>query len=122
MADLKIVTPLVRAHAKAKAAQRAATAEAEKYKRVTRQIEEQLARVMGADTQGFIDNEEVIRRSPSSQFARAEFAKAHPDLAAQCTHLALRDELDLDELKQLDPDVYEQFLVVRWYNKMDVGS
>lgn len=117
--DVSMIKPMLEAYAKAKIAKSFHANKVNEYKRACEQFEEQFAQILGAETEGLVGNQLAIRRSPTDQFAKAEFAKKYPDLARQCTVEVPKQVLDTDMLKQLDPAVYEEFLVTRWYNYLE---
>ena len=118
--DLTIIEPLILAHRRARNAEAQHKQEAEAYARRAREIEEQIAKVMGNARVGLVGDKEVIRRTPTTQFASALFRTQRPDLWEQVKTVEIKDVIDFDKLKQIDPEAYAEFQVTRWYNKAEV--
>lgn len=118
--NLDVIKPLVLAHAKARATKKWHEAEAARNDRVAKEIEEQIAKVLGDADTGIIDNAVAIRRVPTSQFAIAQFRSKYPDLYEEVRVPVIKDDVDKDKLKQIAPEVYGEFATTRWYNDMQV--
>lgn len=89
---------------------------AEKYKRARNEIRDALAVEMGDATEGIYEGRIVMRRTPTEQFAKAEFRKDHPDIWEEVKVANLTYDVDLAKLKEIDEDLAAKYSTVRWYN------
>lgn len=96
-------------------------AEAAKCERVRNQIREAIAFEMGDADVGVHEGRVVIRKVDTSQFAKARFAKAYPDIWEEVKVPKLSYGVDVDKLKAIDEDLYKEFCTRRWYNETDAA-
>lgn len=114
--DLSLYSSLVEAEARADQARKLHEAEAAKFTRARDEIREQLALLMGDATVGLVNGHQVLKRTPSRQFAWARFRSENPDMWEEYKVPKLTYEVDTDKLSAEQPDVYNRYSGTRWTN------
>ena len=121
-AYLTQIKPMLEAMARADLRLRQLRAEKEKIERAREQIRTQVARLMGNHTVGLVDGVAVLKRTTSKQFATARFREENPDLYDLVKTYEMTETVDQDKLKQMAPQIHEQYLTVRWTNSLEVAD
>lgn len=120
--DITMIEPLIVAMAKARDAKRHHKAQADKYERLEREIQEQVAKVLGSAQVGVVRGQAVIRHTLSSRFSPAQFRQENPDLYQQVVRMEEKEVVDTDLLRSIDEDMYKRYLVPVWTNNYEVPS
>ena len=113
--DLGNIRNLIEAERLADKERREAEAKAREYTKIRDEIRKNIAKVLPIGRQGLIDGMPVVEYSLTEGFAHARFQRDHPDLAKMCTRLEEREVLDLDKLRHMQPDLYNQYRIPRWW-------
>lgn len=121
-ADLTQIKVMLQAEARASAELRALDAQKDKLTRAREQLREQIARLMGSHTVGLVNGTAVLKRTTSKQFAKARFRDENPDLYDLVKTYEMTEVVDQDKLREMAPEVYQQYLTVRWTNSIEVDS
>jgi hypothetical protein len=74
-------------------------------------LQAELAEIMGSATVGTVDNRQVLTYRYEERFRGTAFKTAYPDTYRSFVHEVTRKEFDPSWLKQLRPDLYDQFKV-----------
>lgn len=74
-------------------------------------IQAQIAEVMGSATVGLVDGREVLTYRWENRFRATDFKKAYPDTYRTFTHVVEHKEFDASWLRQVRPELYDQFRV-----------
>lgn len=118
--DLTLYQSLIEAEARADDQRRIHEAEAKRYERVRNEVREQIAKLMGDATVALANGKEVLKRTPSKQFAWARFREENPAMWEEYKVPKLGYEVDTDRLRAELPEVYERYSGTRWTNTYEV--
>lgn len=118
--DLTRYADLIEAERAADTERRAHEAEAKRYERIRDDARTRLAQLMGIHDVGLVDGKQVIRKTPSKQFAHARFRESHPDLWQDYVVPKLEYVLDMDRLRAELPQLVAEFSTQRWTNNSEV--
>lgn len=119
-ADLTQIKAMLQAEARATKELRASKAYQDKLTRARDQLRDQIARLMGSHDVGIVDGTSVLKRTVSQQFAKARFREENPDLYDAVKTYEMTEVIDVDKLKEMAPNVYQEYLTVRWTNTIEV--
>ena len=117
--DLTPYRDLVKAHEELNRMDRELDKEKERIRRAREDVRLALSLVFKGAEAGVLDGRVVLRRKVTTQFATARFAKEHPDKAKQFEMPVLKYTTNTDELRKVDPELYNSYLTVRWYEAGD---
>lgn len=118
--DLSGVAQLAQMHAKARKARQDADKAAAALKKVEQNLERQITNLLGSTNIGRINGETVIEWTRDDRFAHARFAEEEPDLARQFMVRRTKEELDVELVRRMRPDIWARYQTRRLLNTWDV--
>jgi hypothetical protein len=74
-------------------------------------VKDQIAEIMGEATVGRIDGKDVLTYRWENRFRTSDFRNAYPDTYRSFVHEVTTKEFDIEWLKQLRPDLYDEYRV-----------
>lgn len=74
-------------------------------------VQASIADVMGTATVGLVDGREVLTFRWENRFRSSDFKKAYPDTYRTFVHVVEHKEFDAHWLRQVRPDLYDEFRV-----------
>lgn len=81
-------------------------------------LKAEIADALGDSTEGTIGGRKAVTYEYKDQFRGAEFAAAYPDMARVYTREITRTQLDIESIKQFQPQLYREFQVramqIKW--------
>ena len=74
-------------------------------------VKDQISKIMGDATVGRVDGKEVLTYRWENRFRASDFRSAYPDTYRSFVHEVTTREFDVEWLKQLRPDLYDEYRV-----------
>jgi hypothetical protein len=82
-------------------------------------LKEQIAKLLGDAEQGTVNGELAFERKPIAQFNTTNFKKDEPDQAKFYTRKKEVEVIDVDLIRQTNPDLYTRYQTVKLINHFE---
>jgi len=118
--DLQNIRQLIVTEARLDARRRELTKELEEATRERDELRNAIQIFMGSETDGYLDGRLVLTNRPKGgeSFAKAQFRTKYPELAQMFTVKRVKEDLDMEALRRLHPDVVAEFQNRYWSNEV----